>query len=188
MHERMNAHWRVIPDVNTTHKQNIIQQNSLIVFTLKGLSPLCVNMCLWSQLWLVDGVLYTLQPFHRHTNTWGTNRDGGEERSRRSCRHSEQMHNETIHGEKSRRINIRHCKATVRGHFIAKTAWRLRDRKTTRASQIIYVEMFKPKFHSLESGVFLKCSLQVEELCVFLGSLMSYSRQRKCEHVTITAD
>lgn len=39
------------------------------VFTLNGLSPLWVSMCLCSQLWLVDGVLYTLQPFHRHTNT-----------------------------------------------------------------------------------------------------------------------
>lgn len=37
---------------------------------LKGLSPLWVSMCLCSQLWLVDGVLYTLQPFHRQTNTW----------------------------------------------------------------------------------------------------------------------
>ncbi|TNN35423.1 hypothetical protein EYF80_054416 [Liparis tanakae] len=42
--------------------------------TLKGLSPLWVSMCLCSQLWLVDGVLYTLQPFHRHTNTCVTNR------------------------------------------------------------------------------------------------------------------
>lgn len=39
------------------------------IHTLKGLSPLCVSMCRCNQLWLVDGVLYTLQPFHKQTNT-----------------------------------------------------------------------------------------------------------------------
>ena len=43
--------------------------DEVCVVTLNGLSPLWVSMCLCSQLWLVDGVLYTLQPFHRHTNT-----------------------------------------------------------------------------------------------------------------------
>lgn len=60
------------------------------VFTLKGLSPLWVNMCLWSQLWLVDGVLYTLHPFHIHTKTWGTTRNQDKGRWRHISRHDKE--------------------------------------------------------------------------------------------------
>lgn len=65
------------------------------VFTLKGLSPLCVNMCLCSQLWLVDGVLYTLQPFHRHTNTWRAQK----EEIRAAGAHGAQSHQEKTNRE-----------------------------------------------------------------------------------------
>lgn len=105
---------------------NCIQVN---VFTLNGLSPLCVNMCLWSQLWLVDGVLYTLQPFHRQTNTWGTIRVKQEERRRSLCRHSEQ----TIQEEKRKRWKVGQRKTTKKGRLLSKQLGRrLLDRKTQR--------------------------------------------------------
>ena len=48
---------------------NLRKITHIHLLTLKGLSPLCVSMCLCNQIWLVDGVLYTLQPFHKQTNT-----------------------------------------------------------------------------------------------------------------------
>lgn len=89
-----------------THKTEFKkkEQFTVFVFTLKGLSPLWVNMCLWSQLWLVDGVLYTLQPFHRQTNTWRADRD--EDRSRSWGEHSEQTREEKKQGEKWGRENM----------------------------------------------------------------------------------
>lgn len=106
---------------------------TLNVFTLNGLSPLCVNMCLWSQLWLVDGVLYTLQPFHRQTNTWGTKRVKQEERRRSLCRHSEQ----TIQGEKRKRWKVGERKTTKKKGLLPKQLGRrLLDRKTQRVMML----------------------------------------------------
>lgn len=69
-HHALQEHRGFIPSVRAGVRSTLLHVVTLRrVLTLKGLSPLWVSMCLCSQLWLVDGVLYTLQPFHRHTNT-----------------------------------------------------------------------------------------------------------------------
>lgn len=122
-------------------------------------------MCLWSQLWLVDGVLYTLQPFHRQTNTWRADRD--EDRS--WCERSEQTHEE----KKTRREGE---------NMEDNVGWQSEINQQPRQRQWKLLKLCLYRSQNLKSILMtLKYSLQAEELRVFCHCLRLIQEN---QHVT----